>query len=167
MGSWILKRERGYHSCGPAALAAADHEREGRTMRTHSKTLLGTLAFLLVSSSLEAHHSRAQFDVTRDITMVGIVTRFEWTNPHTYLYIDVADDQNKTTEWSIEFAAIGQLTRAGWTRHSFKPGDKVKVVGNAARDAATKLVLMKNLYGYTASGEEIRLPIQAAKSNPQ
>ena len=131
-------------------------------MRTRHRALLAAMALLLPSNSVGAHHSRAQFDTTRDVTLVGVVKRFEWTNPHSFLYIDVPEDQGKTTEWSIEFGAIGQLIRAGWTRDSFKPGDKVKVVGNARKDA-TKVMLMKNVSGYTASGEEIRLPIQAAQ----
>ena len=113
----------------------------------------GTLA-----STAGAHHSRQAFDTTRDVTLIGIVKRFEWTNPHTYLYIDVTDDQGKVTEWGIEFAAVGQLIRRGFTPQTFKPGAKVKAVGNIARDPNEKLMLMKEVFGFSASGTEVPLP---------
>lgn len=73
---------------------------------------------------LHAHHSFAMFDTTKDATLSGVVKEFQWTNPHVFIQV-VAEDGR---EWSIEASAVNALRRNGWTRDSFKPGDKVSIV---------------------------------------
>src|SRR3954463_3315047 len=79
-----------------------------------------------------AHHSfAAEFDITKPVTLVGKVTKLEWTNPHAYLFIDVQDPQTgAVTNWEIEMGSPNGLTRLGWTRNILKPGDNVTVEGS-------------------------------------
>jgi len=89
--------------------------------------LFGTLA--------NAHHSfSAQYDANRPATIEGMVTKYEWHNPHVYFYMDVVDDTGEVTEWELEMANTAVLQRAGWNRNTLKAGDRVRVEGALARD---------------------------------
>jgi hypothetical protein len=83
-----------------------------------------------------AHHSfAAEFDITKPVTLVGKVTKVEWTNPHAYLFVDVADAQTgAVTNWEIEMGSPNGLTRLGWTRNMLKPGDSVTIEGSQGRN---------------------------------
>ena len=82
-----------------------------------------------------AHHSfAAEFDITKPVTLAGKVTKIEWTNPHAYLFVDVADPQTgAVTNWEIEMGSPNGLTRLGWTRNMLKPGDAVTIEGSLGR----------------------------------
>jgi len=83
---------------------------------------------LLLASPLLAHHSFAMFDHTRTVNLKGSVTRFQWTNPHAYIEIDVPDAKGATTHFSLECTSINMMQRAGWRSNMIKAGDKVKAV---------------------------------------
>jgi len=85
-----------------------------------------------------AHHSfAAEFDITKSVTLTGKITKIEWTNPHAFLFIDVADKQTgAVTNWEIEMGSPNGLTRLGWTRTLLKPGDEVTVDGSLGRNKA-------------------------------
>ncbi len=96
-----------------------------------------TVALLVVAAApMAAHHSfAAEFDITKPVTITGKVTKIEWTNPHAYLFIDVADAQTgAVTNWEIEMGSPNGLTRLGWTRTLLKPGDAVTVEGSLGRN---------------------------------
>lgn len=102
-------------------------------MRTRSLLLLAP-ALLLAAVPALAHHSfAAEFDAKQPIKVTGTVTKVGWTNPHVWFYIDVKDDTGKVTNWGMEMGGPNGLLRAGWTRHSMKPGDVVTVDGFKAR----------------------------------
>jgi len=86
-----------------------------------------------------AHHSFSNYDMKTDTTLTGTVERFEWTNPHTYLYLNVSNPDGGTREWAVEFAAIGHLLRMGITKETFEPGDRVTVVGHLARNGSNSM----------------------------
>jgi Family of unknown function (DUF6152) len=96
------------------------------------------LAFgVLAALPLLAHHElRAEFDETKPVTLRGIVTRFEWNNPHAFLYLDVKDPSGEIANWAVEWASPIDLRKAGWTRDSLKVGDSVTVEGWLARDGS-------------------------------
>jgi hypothetical protein len=96
------------------------------------------VAFGLMLGSIPAlaHHSFANFDMEHDTTLTGVVKEFKWTNPHAYALISVADETGAMTDWLIEFGSQTGLSRRGWTRHSWQPGDTVKVVGHVSRDGS-------------------------------
>jgi hypothetical protein len=84
-----------------------------------------------------AHHSfAAQYDAKKPVTLVGEVTKFEWTNPHARFYIDVKDDKGMITNWNLELASPNILTRNGWSRNALKVHDKVIVEGALAKDGS-------------------------------
>ena len=77
------------------------------------------------------HELRAEFDQQKPVSLRGIVTRFEWNNPHALLYLDVG-----TVNWAVEWASPLELRKAGWTRDALKVGDSVTVEGWLARDGS-------------------------------
>src|SRR5580692_522711 len=93
---------------------------------------------LLAAAPIFGHHSvSAEFDVNRQITYAGVVTRIEWSNPHIYFYVDVKDANEKVTNWAFEGSGPNTLARLGWLRDSLKVGDRVTVVAFPARDGAS------------------------------
>src|SRR5215813_15041952 len=85
---------------------------------------------------LSAHHSfGAEYDVNKPITLTGVITKVEWTNPHSHLYLDVTDAQGKVVNWKFEGYNPAVLQRIGWKKDTtLKPGDKITVFGWQARD---------------------------------
>jgi hypothetical protein len=93
------------------------------------------LAALTVALPVAAHHSFAMFDFSKTMTVKGTVTEFRWTNPHVALLVQLDPQPGASPEvWSMELTSPGNLTRGGWTRHSFKPGDRIALVFNPLRD---------------------------------
>jgi hypothetical protein len=84
-------------------------------------------AILLVVTPAVAHHSFDMFDMTKQITITGTIKEFQWTNPHTFTWIDVPNDKGGVDTWAIEGMSPNFLGRRGWTKHTLNPGDKVTV----------------------------------------
>ena len=95
---------------------------------------------LLISLGAWAHHSvQAEFDLNKPLTMTGVVTKVEWINPHSYLYLDVKDENGNVKHWAFEMAGPGALRRAGLSRADrggLKAGDTVTVNAVAAKDGS-------------------------------
>jgi hypothetical protein len=93
------------------------------------KTVLATLALavLFAVQPAAAHHSFEMFDSTKTITLTGTIKEFQWTNPHTWTWIDVANDKGGVDTWGIEGMSPNFLGRRGWTKHTLNPGDKVTI----------------------------------------
>jgi hypothetical protein len=100
------------------------------------KTTMAVVAGLLLAapSSIAHHNFVAEFDASKPITLTGTVTKLEWTNPHTWFYMDVKDEGGSVTNWAMEMGSPNSLMRAGWTRSSMKAGDVVTVEGFRSRD---------------------------------
>lgn len=81
-----------------------------------------------------AHHSFAMFDQTKQVTLTGTVTVFEWTNPHAYIEIDVPDEKGGITHWSVEMGSPSILMQSGWKFKDLKHGDKITVKLSPLRD---------------------------------
>jgi hypothetical protein len=101
-------------------------------------SLIAALAVTLCTApAASAHHSFAMYEPTKTLTFKGTVKNFQWTNPHVVLSILVQpDDGSAAQDWALETTSPGVLTRAGWTRQSIKPGDKVSVTLSPLRDGS-------------------------------
>jgi hypothetical protein len=94
---------------------------------------------LAPASQALGHHSfAAEYDEKKVITLKGVVTRFEWTNPHVRFYVDVKDEKGNTSNWDLELMSVNTLTRAGWDRHALKVGDEVTVTAYMAKDGSKR-----------------------------
>lgn len=125
-------------------------------MSTKSLTfgLMASIALCAVGTAFAHHSFAAEFDITKPVTLVGKVTKLEWTNPHAYVFVDVADAKTgAVTNWEIEMGSPNGLTRLGWTRNLVKPGDGVTIEGYLGRNkpnlANAKSVVM------TATGQKL------------
>jgi len=88
---------------------------------------------VLSAAPARAHHSGAGVDRTRTVTVTGVVKEFRWTNPHSWIDLEIAGDKGTTTVWSIEMNPPPFLIRAGWKSSTLKAGDKVSVTLNPIR----------------------------------
>ena len=94
---------------------------------------------LTLPAQVMAHHSfAAEFDADSPIELTGIVTSVKWSNPHTFFYIDVENENGDWENWALELGSPNGLMRRGWTRNSLKIGDTVSVTGSRARDGSLK-----------------------------
>ena len=89
---------------------------------------LGILALAAWTSSAEAHHSFSVFDMQTNKELEGDVVEFQWTNPHSFLWINVTNADGSKTRWGLEGMSPNFLGRRGWTKRTFEPGAHVKVV---------------------------------------
>ena len=93
------------------------------------------------TASMAAHHSfTAEFDGNKKITMTGIVTKVEWTNPHVWFYINVKDEKTgEVANWGAEMGPPHGLQRRGWRRETLKIGDQVTVAGSLAKNGSKRM----------------------------
>lgn len=101
--------------------------------RLTSLTLVAILALVPGTTRLFAHHSFAMFDTANTITISGVVTAFEWTNPHVYIEVDVPEGP-ATKHWAIELGSPSILMRGGWKFNTIKKGDKITAVVSPLRN---------------------------------
>jgi hypothetical protein len=87
---------------------------------------------LLVATAAWAHHSGAGVDRTKTVTISGTVKEFRWTNPHSWIDLEVTDAKGPTV-WSVEMNPPPYLVRSGWKASTLKPGDKISVTLNPIR----------------------------------
>ena len=96
------------------------------------------LAWLLTVPT-SAHHSfAAEFDANLPISLSGVVTKIEWSNPHVWFFIDVTDESGAIANWGWEMGSPNGLMRQGWTRNSMAIGDVVSVEGSGAKDGGNR-----------------------------
>ena len=96
--------------------------------------ILVGLAVLSLTGPALAHHSvTGEYDPDKPVSVKGVVTKVEWTNPHARIYVDVAEPNGTTTNWNVELQAVSALVRNGWTRKTINVGDTVTVEGIRAR----------------------------------
>src|SRR5579863_3288029 len=110
---------------------------EVRTMKGYWFALSAVAAAALFPATPAlAHHSNVAFEVTKVITITGVVKDFQWRNPHTWVILTVDDGNGGKVEWAVEGRAPGVLLRAGWTRSSIKPGDTITIDMSPAKDGS-------------------------------
>jgi hypothetical protein len=102
-------------------------------------------AAVVITSTAWAHHSPAAFDTDSQITIQGTVSRFDWTNPHVYIYVTTAAGAGESTEWLIETDGTSLLTRSGWSRESVRVGSVVTVRASPDRDTQRNHALLVSM----------------------
>jgi len=106
-------------------------------MKSRIALAVGLLTCLVAVPAAFAHHSfAAEFDGSKPTRLVGKITRVEWTNPHSYFYVDVVDSKGQVTNWGCEGAGPGALSRRGWKKGDLKIGDTIVVDGYRAKDGS-------------------------------
>ena len=129
-------------------------DRVGRVgMKRGPAVLLGLVAMMfLACASAYAHHGNSAYDESKPVTMKGVVTEFDWVNPHTQIYFDVKDAKGRVAHWGCETLSPGKLTRAGWTKDSVKPGDQITITMVVAKTGSPVGFLQKVVF---ADGREL------------
>jgi hypothetical protein len=94
---------------------------------------LGLIA-LFAAGTATAHHSAAMFDRDKQVSLTGTIVNFQWTNPHSWIEIEVPNDSGGTDKWSVECNSPNNLARQGWKSTSLKPGDKVTILIHPLRN---------------------------------
>jgi hypothetical protein len=103
-----------------------------------------TVAALLGSAPLLAHHGEANYDTDKIVSVKGTVSDFEFINPHTLITVDVKNDKGEIEKWACEARSPGMLVRVGgWDKTTLKAGDVITVFGYRAKNGATLLRLQK------------------------
>jgi Family of unknown function (DUF6152) len=124
-------------------------------MKTKLFTLFGLAAgLLLFAIPIFAHHGASVFDSKTVTTLKGTVTSFQFMNPHTEISFDVKGVDGKIEKWTAEAASLVTMSRMGWTRDLFKPGDVITVSGNRAKNGSFTMRLSKVVL---ANGKEYTL----------
>ena len=98
------------------------------------------LGMLSAVGPVSAHHSTAMYDMANPVTVTGAVKRFEWTNPHAFIFLDVKDDKGNLVEWEIEMMSLNHLRSYGWMRSTVKTGDQISCTGGRAKSGAASMI---------------------------
>lgn len=100
-----------------------------------SRTMSGVLVSLvLIAAPTFAHHSAVMFNDETEVTLTGVVKEFQYTNPHSWLLIDVTNDDGSVTTWGFEAEGPSTLMRAGIRKSDFSPGTEVTITGHPMKD---------------------------------
>jgi hypothetical protein len=111
------------------------------------------VGLLMVSGPVSAHHSQAVYDEDRLVTIKGTVTKFEWSNPHILIHLEVKDDKGNSDEWiAFSGSPAMQSREAGWNSEEFKPGEEITIQGFPQKDGRKIMLGAKHT---RASGEEV------------
>jgi hypothetical protein len=96
-----------------------------KRVSTAARAIAAISVFVAIPAA--AHNSFALFDVTKTVTLEGTVKKFEWTNPHSWITVEVVGPQNSVDEWLIELPPAGALAREGWNKNFVKVGERLVV----------------------------------------
>jgi hypothetical protein len=113
-----------------------------------------SLGFLFILSARAfAHHGAAAYDMSKSVTVAGMITDFQFVNPHVLISMDVKDPSGKVEKWQGELTSPNHLARAGWTKSTLKPGDQVTLTGGPAKSGSPTMWIRK----ITKDGQEVSL----------
>jgi hypothetical protein len=122
-------------------------------MRTKLAVLVAGLALAWLVVPVAAHHAvGAEYDESKPVTLTGTVTKVEWTNPHSRLYLDVKEADGTVVNWNLELTARSALVRQGWTSRSVAIGETLTVEGHLAR-SGVKMINAQTIKN--ADGNEV------------
>jgi hypothetical protein len=103
--------------------------------------LLVACGVLAIASPTSAHHSTAMYDTQNPVTITGTVKKFEWTNPHAFVYLEVKDEKTgQLVEWEVEMMSLNHLRSYGWTSKTVKGGDVMTATGAPAKSGVPSMI---------------------------
>jgi Family of unknown function (DUF6152) len=141
----------------PQLRLVVPHEEEAQLTNKLLSVFTMVASFIMVSAQLFAHHGASNYDWTRTITVKGIVTEFEWTNPHALIHFDVTDENGKVEKWVAQETSLNMLSREGWNRNTLKPGDPIIVIGHPFKNGTNYILgrkmILANGREYTYDGK--------------
>jgi hypothetical protein len=108
------------------------------------RALAVAVGIALAAAPALAHHSRAMFDVGKNITYRGVVEEYRWQNPHSHIVVRVgagAADRSTVGTWTVEASAINLMASSGWTPRTYKRGDPITVVAHPNMDGSNVVLL--------------------------
>lgn len=105
--------------------------------------LVAVVVFPMVNTPVLAHHSNANYDQTKTVTLKGTVVSWDWGNPHVAVTFDVKDDSGHVVRWTTELASVESEMSDGLTKNTFKPGDSIIATAHAAKDGAPHSVAVE------------------------
>lgn len=111
-----------------------------------------TVSVLVSPRAVSAHHSSAAFDLEHPLTVSGTVTKFEWSNPHAFIYLEAKSKEGTPEEWRVEANSPNMLSRVGWKRDMIRPGDPLSVTGAPAKNG-TKVMRLDSVM--LANGQKL------------
>ena len=119
--------------------------------------ILGTAILLLFCGPSFAHHGRSNYDVSSAATVKGVVTEFQWVNPHALILVDVTGEDGKIEKWIAETNSPNTLSRQGWSRNTVKVGDQITLVGHRVKGGGFYINFSKITF---ADGKELTPAVQ-------
>jgi len=133
-------------------------------MRKKLLIMLTGAALLLAAAPAWAHHAfAAEFDQNKPLKLKGAVVKWEVTNPHSWIHMDVKGDDGQTVRWMIEGGSPNNLYRLGFTKDSLPAGAEILVEGYQAKDGSTRAVGKNVTF---ADGRKLFLGLQATEGGP-
>jgi hypothetical protein len=124
-------------------------------MRVRCKKLIIAATLLAIAGGAAAHHSfQATFSADELVSVDGVVTDFRFRNPHVIIYLDVTNDNGSVTRWMAEGSSATGWRRAGWKNDSLKPGDRMRISGNATHDGSP-MVWIEDFALLDSAGENV------------
>jgi hypothetical protein len=120
--------------------------------RTRLRALPMCIGILALAAAAFAHHGTANYDTSTKITVKGVVTDFQFVNPHVLIYWEAKDDSGEIQKWQGELTSPNHLMRAGWTKATLKPGDEITINGYGTKSGAHEIWIQKVTL---ANGEDL------------
>lgn len=115
-------------------------------MRRICGGIFALLSLLMAATPVLAHHSAsAEFDVFKTASVAGTITKVDWINPHTYIYVDVKDGSGNVVNWAFETWPTGILHRFGIKRDMFVVGQTIAIEFNPAKDPSKSVGFLRNV----------------------
>ena len=133
--------------CG-TAIPTSSAQGRGLVRRKLFRVIAGAALVVVPAARLIAHHAfAAEFDANKPVKIKGTVVKMEWSNPHSWIHIEVKGPDGKVERWAVEGGAPNALLRRGWSKNSVLPGIEITVDGFQAKDGS-----------YRANGRDITFP---------
>ena len=116
-------------------------------------SLISLGVLFVLSGPAFAHHGSAAYDMSKSVTVTGMITDFQFVNPHVLIAMEVKDPSGKVEKWQGELTSPNHLARAGWTKSTLKPGDQITLIGGPAKSGTPTMWIRK----ITKDGQEVSL----------